>query len=424
MNNSIKNLCNFLDNGKSNYHVVAKAAEFLEENNFEKLNLSEKLNLNIGGKYYFENKGSIFAFRIDSIEDGFFVVGSHTDAPSMTLKYNPVIKENGYVKLNTEVYGGPILSTWFDRPLSMAGVVYIKGDNPLNPSKKLIDFEKPVCIIPNLAIHMNREINTGFDINKQKHILPVCSLEGSSIEQDFLLEKIALKLKMPKEDILDFEIHLYDIEKAALVGFNKEMLSSKKIDNISMLQGSLESLVSSKPGKGIKLVAGFDAEEIGSNTQNGADSDILANICERILLSFDKDREDYLSALEKSFVISADMAHAVHPNFAEKADPTNKPMMNKGIVIKQSTNKRYTSDAHGSSVIMELCNKLDLKYQIFVNRSDMMGGSTIGPISTSHFPVNSVDIGNPMLSMHSIRELMGTKDHLDMITLLTEFYSL
>lgn len=424
MNKSINNLCDFLNSAKSNYHVVDKAKSFLLSNNFTQIDLSQKMDLKVNGKYFFENKGSIFAFRIDSLEGGFKVVGSHTDSPSMTIKYNPIIKGNGYVKLNTEVYGGPILATWFDRPLSMAGVVYCSGEDVLNPKKILVDFEESVCIIPNLAIHMNREVNTGFEINKQKHILPICSLEGKEVEQSYLLEKIATKLNLNKDNILDFELHLYDPAKAELVGFNKEMLSSKKIDNVSMLQGSLEALVNSKTGTGIKIVAGFDAEEIGSSTQNGADSDILANLCERILISFGKDREDYLAALNQSFIISADMAHAVHPNFPEKADPTNKPVMNEGIVIKQSTNKRYTSDSHGTSVIIGICNKLNLKYQVFVNRSDTVGGSTIGPISTSHFPVNSVDIGNPMLSMHSIRELMGTQDHINMIDLLTEFYSL
>ncbi|WP_028829637.1 M18 family aminopeptidase [Proteocatella sphenisci] len=424
MKSDIKDLFKFLDNAKSIYHVAQYSKNYLLENSFEEIDLNKKLDLKTGGRYFFCKKGSIFAFRIDSIDDGFKIIGSHTDSPSISIKNNAVINQDDYIKLNTEIYGGPILATWFDRPLSLAGCVHVKTGNPMEPEMRLLDFEKDVCIIPNLAIHMNREVNNGVKIDKQIHMLPIMGLSGQEVDKESLLSSIAANLKIEKDQILSYDLNLYDTQKASLVGINEEMISSKKIDNISMLQASLKALVESKTGKGIKIVAGFDGEEIGSSTQNGADSDILSNIGERILLSFGRGREDFLQSIEKSFIISADMAHSVHPNFSEKSDLTNKPKMNKGITIKQSANKKYTSDSKGTGVIISLCKDIDIDYQIFANRSDQAGGSTIGPISSTHFPIDSVDIGNPMLSMHSIRELAGTKDHFDIIKLFKHFYSL
>lgn len=424
MDKEIKELFNFLDSAKSIYHVVNCAKKYLLENEFVELDLEKQFDLKTGGKYFAVQKGAIFAFRIDSLEDGCYIIGSHTDSPSIAIKSNPVIKENDYIKLNTEIYGGPILSTWFDRPLSLAGCVHIASGDFLKPEMKLVDFEEDICIIPNLAIHMNREVNNGFAINKQNHMIPIISLDGESVNSEYILEKVAEKLNISKESILSYDLHLYDTQKASIVGFNKDMISSKKIDNVAFLQASLKALVETNGQKGIKLVAGFDSEEIGSASQNGADSDILSNLIERILLSFGKTREHYFETLEKSFMISADMAHAVHPNFKEKSDVTNTPKINCGIAIKQSINKKYTSDSKGSSVIISLCKKANINHQIFVNRSDEAGGSTIGPISSTHLPIDAVDIGNPMLAMHSIRELAGTKDHLDSISLFKTFFGI
>lgn len=422
MGYQVEALFDFLDNAKSIYHVVDFAKKYLLKNDFIELDLSQKFNLIQGGKYFVIQKGAIFAFRIDSLDDGCYIIGSHTDSPSIAIKSNPVIHENDYIKLNTEIYGGPILSTWFDRPLSIAGCVHIEGEDPLNPIEKLIDFEEEVCIIPNLAIHMNRDVNNGFAINKQNHMLPIISLEGDKVESDFILTQISKRLDVKKEDILSYELNLYDPQKAKLIGLNKDMISSKKIDNVAFLQASLEALVETSGERGIKIVAGFDSEEIGSSSQNGADSDILSNLIERVMLSFGKGREAYLESLEKSFMISADMAHAIHPNFKEKSDITNKPKLNQGLTIKQSANKRYTSDSKGSSIIISLCKKAGINHQIFVNRSDEAGGSTIGPISSSHLPIDAVDIGNPVLAMHSVRELCGAKDHADSIELFKTFF--
>lgn len=417
-------LFDFLDNAKSIYHVVDFAKEYLQKHDFEKIDLKQKLKLQLGGKYFVENKGAVFAFRIDSLEDGFHIIGSHTDSPSISIKSNPIIKENDYIKLNTEIYGGPILSTWFDRPLSIAGCIQVSDQDVLEPRQVLIDFEDDVCIIPNLAIHMNREVNNGVAINRQNHMLPIFALDGKELDEKYLMKIISDQFSVDEASILSYDLNLYDTQKACYVGFNKEMISSKKIDNVAMLQASLKALVESKRGRGIKLVAGFDAEEIGSATQNGADSDLLSNLIERIMLSFERNREDFLCALEKSFIISADMAHAIHPNFKEKSDVTNKPKMNKGVTIKQSANKRYTSDSKGTGVIASLCKKAGIEYQIFVNRSDETGGSTLGPISSTHLPIDSVDIGNPMLSMHSIRELAGAKDHRDITRLFFTMFEM
>ena len=360
------------------------------------------------------------------MEEGFRIIGSHSDSPSFRIKSNAEISvEDTYLKLNTEGYGGAILSSWFDRPLAIAGRVILKSQNVLCPREEIININKPICIIPSLAIHMNREVNDGYKFNKQKDTLPLVGLINETLEKDdFLLKEISKTLDVDKEDILDFDLYLYEYEKGSIIGPNEEFISSSRLDNLSMAHASLHGLIDSKGKSGINMVVIFDNEEVGSSTKQGADSNMLLNIMERICLSLGKDRQDFFTSLYSSFLISADLAHALHPNFMEKHDPTNRPIMGGGPVIKVSANQLYTSDAFSAGVYKNICEKCGVKYQQFVNRSDQRGGSTIGPISSTHLDINSVDIGSPILSMHSIRELGSVEDHYNIYKTFVEFYQL
>ena len=425
-----KDLINFIDESPSAFHATKNVEDKLIKEGFKKLNLQDKWNLEKEGKYYtLKNSSAIIGFEIgkgEVEEDGFKLIGAHTDAPTFKIKPSPEITVEGkYLKLNTEVYGGPILNTWFDRPLSMAGRVSVKRDNPLKPGELLVDIEKPITIIPNLAIHMNREVNKGVEINAQKDTLPLVSNITKEFEKDnFLLKLIAEKLDIDVEDILDFEIFLYGVEKGSLVGLNEEFISVGKLDDLAMVHAGLNGLIDSKVGKATNVLVCFDNEEVGSGTKQGAASPMLKTVLERITLAMGKDKEDYYRALSNSFIISADQAHALHPNFADQHDITSKPVVNGGPAIKLAANQAYTTDSFSSAVYEGICKSVDVPVQRFVNRSDKRGGSTIGPISSSQLDIASVDIGNPILGMHSIRELGGVLDHYYVYKSFVEFYKI
>lgn len=419
-----RDLMSFIDRAKTPYHAVQYSGELLKEEGFKQLNLNETWNLRIGAGYFVDYGSAIVAFKIQSKDGGFQIVGSHTDSPSIALKPKAIIKENGYVKLNTEIYGGPILNTWLDRPLSLAGRVILRSGNPMEPTEVLVDLEKPVAIIPNLAIHLNREVNKGVELNKQKDMLPLVSLAGDFISEDYLIHKLAEFLKIEKQGILNYELSLYDPAESCFVGFNEEFISAPRLDNLAMLYASLRGLIDSEGGDGIKIAVGFDNEEVGSMSRLGADSTLLPDLLQRISLALGISEEEKMLNLEKSFIISADMAHALHPNSPEKHDPTNRPKINGGPVIKLSTNKRYTTDGLTSAIFRNLCEELSVPCQTFVNPSDQVGGSTIGPISSSHLSIKSVDVGNPMLAMHSVRELVGSDDQYYITRVFKKFFSL
>ena len=403
-----KDLIEFIDASPSSFHATKNVENILIKEGFKKVDLQDKWNLEKEGKYYtIKNNSAIIGFEIgkgEIEEDGFKLVGAHTDSPTFKIKPNPEISVEGkYLKLNTEVYGGPILNTWFDRPLSMAGRVSLKTDNPLRPKEVLIDMEKPMMIIPNLAIHMNREVNDGIKINPQVDTLPLVSNINKDFEKDgFLVKLIAKKLDVRVEDILDFEIFLYGVEKGSLVGLNEEFVSIGKLDDLAMVHAGLNGLIDSNVGNATNVLVCFDNEEVGSGTKQGAASPMLRTVLERIALAMSKDKEDYYRALANSFIISADQAHAIHPNHIDKQDITNRPVVNGGPTIKLAANQAYTTDSFSSAVYEGICKSIDVPVQKFVNRSDKRGGSTIGPISSSQLDIASVDIGNPILAMHSI----------------------
>ena len=425
-----KDLIDFIYDSPTSFNAVNTSKKILNKNGFEELRLNEKWKLRIGGKYYItKNSSALVSFVInsDNIEkEGFRIISSHSDSPSFRIKPNAEMSvENTYLKLNTECYGGPILNTWLDRPLGIAGRVVVKGDSVLRPLEKIVNINKPICIIPNLAIHMNRTINDGYSLNKQKDMLPLVGLLNESLEKDnFLLNTLSKELNISNEDIIDFDLFLYEFEKGSLIGKNEEFISSSRLDNLSMAHASIHAITNTNSKYGINLVSLFDNEEVGSSTKQGADSNMLVNILEKICLSLGKDREEFFNTLYSSFMISADLAHAVHPNISEKHDPTNRPIMGGGPVIKINANQSYTSDAYSISIYKNICKEANVSYQEFVNRSDERGGSTIGPISSTHIDIPSVDIGSPILAMHSIRELGSVEDHYSIYKTFSKFYEI
>lgn len=438
LSNELDNLSNelidFIYSSPTAFHAVASVKSMLDENGFTELQLNRKWSVKEGGKYYVtKNLSAIVAFSVNSEnieEEGFKIIGSHSDSPSFRIKPNAEMSvENSYLKLNTEGYGGMILSTWLDRPLSIAGRVVLSGGNTdegiLNPVEKIINFGRPMCIIPNVAIHLNRGVNDGYKFNKQVDMLPLVGILNDNLEKDnYLLKEISKELDVDIEDIVDFDLFLYEFEKGCFMGANNEFISIGRQDNLSMAYTSIKSLIEARSGKGINVVSIFDNEEVGSSTKQGADSNMLLNILERICISLGKDREEFFEAIYSSYMISADLAHAVHPNMANKHDPTNRPVMGGGPAIKINANQAYTSDAYSTSVYKNICKSAGVKYQEFVNRSDERGGSTIGPISSTHLDIPSVDVGCPILSMHSIRELGCMEDYIDIYKTFRSLYSL
>ncbi|HSP47777.1 MAG TPA: M18 family aminopeptidase [Clostridiaceae bacterium] len=421
-------LIDFLHDAPTAFNAVKVMREDLIGKGYQELVPSEKWTLKEGDKvFYVKNESSLFVVTIgkDALDSGFRIVGAHTDSPGFRIKPESEMVSDGYLKLNTETYGGPLLATWFDRPLSLAGRVVMKGESLLTPKNVTIDFKKPLLIIPSLAIHMNRKANEGVEIDKQKHVLPVLTLVDKDFKKEgFVKGLVAKELDVEAEDILDFDLFLYEVEKGIIMGLDEEFISSKRQDNLSSVFAALEGIEAGKDFSGINVAAFFDNEESGSTSKQGAGSTLLRNLLERVAYALGGDREGFLRSLENSFIISADLAHSVHPNWAEMHDPTNRPAMNKGPVVKISANQKYTTDADSTAVFTALCRQEEVPCQFFVNRSDLQGGSTIGPITSSHLPIRSIDIGTPLLGMHSVRELGGVLDNYYLVKVLKAFYSL
>ena len=417
----------FIDESPSTYHVVKNCSDILDENGFERIMPREKWEIKKGGKYFLKKSSStIIAFTVGEdfdVKNGFKIFGAHTDSPCFRIKPNPEIVTENVVRLNTEVYGGPILSTWFDRPLSFSGRVFVESDNAFKPKKYFINYDKDLFIIPSLCIHQNRGVNDGMAINAQKDTLPLVTITDE--KEKFSLKKLLAKqLKVKEDKILSYDLNLYSREKGCLLGANEEFISVGRLDNLAALHAGLMSLVDNKDKKNTCVVVGYDNEEIGSNSIQGADSPTLKNILERISNAMKLSFEEHQQALANSFVISNDAAHSIHPNYLEKSDPTNEPKINAGPVIKMAANKSYITDGYSKSVIEKIAKDSKIPIQTFVNRSDVRGGSTIGPIQQSQIRILGIDIGSPLLSMHSVRELGGVDDHYNLYRLISEFFKI
>lgn len=419
-----QNVLDFIDASPTMFHTTHSCINHLKAAHFDYLDPTTSWSLKQNGKYFTTlNDSSIIAFCIHS-DDYFKIIGTHGDAPGFKIKPKAQIKTNEYIKLNTEGYGGSILNSWFDRPLSIAGRVMIRSNHLLHPITQLIDLKKPLLIIPSLAIHMNRNVNEGVAINKQKDTLPILTYTQEEVSEDMLLDLIAKTLDIDKTSILDTDLYLYPYEKGLCIGLNDVFLSAPRLDDLSMTYSGLYALLHHQAQTGISLFVCFDNEEIGSHTKQGADSPFLIRTMERILLGLNKSREDLFKALEQSFMVSADVAHLTHPNYTEESDPTNTVRPGQGPAIKLSANFSYTTDSDSFAVFSAICKANHIPYQTFVNRSDKKGGSTIGPITTRHLGIRCIDIGTPMLSMHSARELMAYEDFVYTTKALQAFLAL
>lgn len=423
-----KDLLTFIKSCPSPFHTVQTVKEELISSGFAELKFEDKWTLLPKGKYFVTRNGSaLIAFILGGSApeiSGFHILGTHTDSPTFRLKPAPILSvEEKYLKLNVETYGGPILNTWLDRPLGLAGRIVLKGKSAYHPQSVLFQSPSPLLIIPNLAIHMNRTVNEGFALNKQKDLLPLLGMQGESLKKEsVLVNYFANPLNIAPEDIIDFDLVLYEYENGHIIGLNQEFISSSRLDDLAMVHAGTWALTQTMSNEATSILACFDNEEVGSISKQGAASPLLASVLERIMLALGKNREEYYQALAQSFMISADMAHALHPNAAEKHDPVNRPVLNEGPVIKLSANLSYTSDAESTAIFHEICKRAEVPAQMFVNRSDERGGSTIGPISTTHLDIRSADVGNPLLGMHSIRELGGVKDHLAISQVFKQFF--
>lgn len=423
-------LIDFLYNSPTAYHAASSVKEILDKEGFEELFESDSWKVKKGGKYYLKkNDSAVIAFTVGNGEiekDGFRLIGAHTDAPGFKIKPNAeMVGENHYLKLNTEVYGGPILYTWFDRPLGIAGRVIVKGKSALKPEVKLVNINKPVLVIPSLAIHMNRLVNEGYEFNKQKDTLPIAGFVNESLEKgDLLLNLIIEELGVNKEDILDFDLFLYEFEKGCIMGVNEEFISAGKLDDQWMVFAGIKALINSSDIDATKVMICIDNEEIGSLTAQGANSNLIRRTLERIAIALDKNTEEFFRALSNSIMISADLAHAVHPNLPEKHDPTNRPVLGNGPVLKIAASGSYSTEGVAAGIFEAVCKEANVPMQKFVNRSDVKGGTTIGPMSAADLCIPVVDMGAPILGMHSVRELATVKDNFYSVEAFTKFFSL
>lgn len=430
-------LTDFLKQSPVNFLAVDTIARRLEECGYTRRDARESMkDVKSGDKFFVtKNDSSIYAFHIGkkTIADaGFRLICAHCDSPTFRIKPNAQMNGDGdVIRLNTEVYGGPILSTWMDRPLSLAGRVVLRTDNPLEPETRLLFVKRPLLTIPNLAIHFNRQVNDGVKLSKQKDMLPILGVFTNELEKNNALITIIIKelssdtQTIASTDILDFDLYLYDTTEPSIIGLHEEYVQSGRLDDLSMVHAGLEALVAADSDTDCdvtRVLAIFDNEETGSQTKQGAGSPFLANIICRINETQNGTIDDYYRAVEKAFMISADNAHAWHPNYSEKYDPTNHPVMGGGPVIKYNAAQKYASDSVSAAVFMEICNKAGVPYQTFVNHSDVAGGSTLGNILASSLPVRGVDMGNPIWAMHSARETGSVLDHEYCIKAFTEFY--
>ena len=431
----INRLLSFLDASPVNFLAVKNIADMLEAAGFRRLDACQPLGAISAGDRFFvtKNDSSIYAFRIGGkplAEAGFHMICAHSDSPTFRIKPNAeMLVEGGLVKLNTEVYGGPIMSTWFDRPLTLAGRVIVRGVDVMHPDTMLLHIKRPLLQISNLDIHFNRQVNDGVKLSRQKDVLPILGqitsqLEAGNLLMNIIVEELNKQRSVKPEDILDFDLYLADTTPACTFGVHNEFISAGRLDDLSMCFAGLEAMLAANETDTTQVLGIFDNEETGSQTKQGAGSPFLSYMLKRIALTQSNTEEAYYQAVERAFMISADNAHAWHPNYPEKYDPTNHPMLGGGPVIKFNAAQKYASDAASAAIFAELCAKAGVPCQRFVNHSDVAGGSTLGNILASSIPLRGVDMGNAILAMHSCRETGSVRDHEYCVKVFTEFYNL
>lgn len=411
----------FIRKSPTAFHAVDTMKKILADQGFQELCEKEYWKLVPGGKYMVtRNNSALIAFSIpEKVPKCFHIMASHSDSPSFKIKENPEITvEKTYVKLNVEKYGGMLMAPWFDRPLSVAGRIVVLENGALR--EKLVNIDRDLLMIPSLAIHMNREVNSGYAYNPQKDLLP---LYGMAATEGHFGKMIAEAAGVQEEDILSHDLFLYSRSEGTVWGAEREFVSAGRLDDLQCAFASMEGFLAGNKKECIAVHCVMDNEEVGSGTKQGAASTFLRDTLQRINSGLGRTEEEYLMTLADSFMISADNAHALHPNYAEMSDPVNHPVLNGGIVIKYNANQKYCTDAVSAAMFKDICRRAEVPVQTFVNRSDMAGGSTLGNISNTQVPMNTVDIGLPQLAMHSPYETAGIKDTYSLIKAAEVFFA-
>lgn len=420
--NISQQLLEFIENSPTCFHAVQAMTDILSAEGFTELKENQKWHIENGGRYFVTRNGSsLTAFTVPVQEmKGMHIIASHSDSPSFKIKENPELESEGhYIRLNVEGYGGMIRAPWFDRPLSVAGRVIVKDKAQGGFRSILVDIGRDLVMIPNLAIHMDRQINDSCKYNIQKDMLPIY---GDLSAKGTFMKLIADTAGVPEEEILGHDLFLYNRQKGTVWGASGEFLSCSRLDDLQCAFASLKGFLAGKRQEYLAVHCVLDNEEVGSGTKQGAASTFLYDTLTRIHTSLGLSQEDYLIHLADSFMISADNAHAVHPAHTDKADPANRPYINGGIVIKFSASQKYCTDGVSAAIFRDLCQRAGVPVQTFVNRSDMAGGSTLGNISNTQVALNTVDIGLPQLAMHSPYETAGVKDTGYLIRAAEEFF--
>jgi aspartyl aminopeptidase len=429
MSDPVVDLLSFIDRSPTPYHAVAESVSRLQTAGYRAIREDEVWNLAPGDRRYtVRHEGSLVAFQIGEIsaaEGGFRIIGAHTDSPNLRIKPRPDVDANGYRQLGVEPYGGALLHSWLDRDLSLAGRVTLRGE--FEPRTVLIDFARPILRIPNLAIHLQRELTKeGLTLNAQQHMAPIIGLQESPSLRDLLASELRAQhpIEVDASDVLAFDLMTYDVQPSVVSGLRGEFIHAPRLDNLASCHAGLTALI----GAGLaplpqhtRVLVLYDHEEVGSRSAQGAASPLLAGTLERSICGFETGEQGLERALSRSTLISVDMAHAVHPNYPDRHEPEHRPVIGRGPVIKSNANQSYASDAQTAGLFAELCGQLEIEPQHFVSRSDLGCGSTIGPITAARVGIRTVDVGNPMLSMHSCREMAGTADVKPMIDVLRSF---
>ena len=422
---TVARLLDFIDNSTSPYHTVKTGANELKAKGFTELFLEDVWALGEGDYFVKVYDSTLVAFHIGlNLRHSMRIASAHTDFPAIRIKPNPLVDAKGYGELNVETYGGLILNTWLDRPLSMAGAVVTRTDDPFRPDVHYVDVARPLLTIPNLAIHMNRQINEGVALDKQKHMLPLFMMCNDKINTDSEWREFLSELvKRPAEDILSYELTLYPVEGGTTFGRYDEFIGSPRIDNLTSCVACLEGIFEAKAmdAEGLRMVVLFDNEEVGSRTKQGGASTILSQLVERIYMATGHTKAECYADIAAGFMISADVAHGYHPNYPEKNDITNYPILNKGVVLKMASSQSYAGDAWAIATVKALCENDSIPYQIYVNRSNIPGGSTVGSITSAMLAMRTMDVGVPILAMHSARETMGADDQEALDNLMKAF---
>ena len=421
----IQELLTFITEAPSPYHTARAGEALLSAAGFSPLVWGKPWLLAPGGRYYTKVFGSaLLAFSVGTkTKRDLRIAAAHTDFPGFRVKTSAGLTRDGYGLVNVEPYGGLILSSWLDRPLSLAGQIVLRGKDAFSPELCLFDFARPLLTIPRLAIHLDRKANEGEKLDRQTSMTPVAALLEKEIGDEFFLEKLAREIGHKPEDILSYDLNVYLAESGALLGLDGEFVSAPRLDNLTSVHACLSALAGQTAENGVRIVALFDHEEVGSRTKQGADSSLLPHLLEAIYRGLELDADDLADDLAQGFLLSVDAAHGLHPNYEDKADPTNRPRLGQGLVIKRAASQSYAGDAASSAIISALCAEHEIPCQTFANRSDIPGGFTLGSMASARLGVRAQDVGVPLLAMHSARELMAVSDQDALTRLLSAFLS-